>query len=42
MIIITGTSSKMGIKIIEHYARDENILALYNNNKPTFKKKIFS
>ena len=42
MIIIAGSNSGLVNEIIKFSTGSEIIVALYNKNKPKFKKKIFS
>lgn len=39
LIIITGSSGGIGSKILNYFAKKNNILAIYNKKKPTTKNK---
>ncbi len=39
LIIISGSSGGLGVKILEHFAKNNNVLAMYNRNKPTIRDK---
>jgi 3-oxoacyl-[acyl-carrier protein] reductase len=39
LIIISGSSGGLGVKILEHFAKNNNVLAMYNVNKPTIRDK---